>query len=114
MNVRTTKTESVANRSLLAYEKLTRLMSRWMTGDEYNLLQKSEDQQNKNIDAATLYLLHTEYGFTGEQCVEFYNKFKEKYGHLGNPNDLSIMIEDIPEVDKLKNIGCDLTALNGG
>lgn len=112
MNVKITKTESVTNRTLLAYEKLQRIVSRWMTSDEYNLINKSFDQQSKNNDATILYTLHTEFGFTGEQCVALFNKVNEKYGHY--ESDSSVMIEDIPEVDKLKNIGCDLTALYEG
>lgn len=112
MNVKITKTESVTNRTMLAVEKLQRIIARWLTSDEQELVNRVNDTANKNADAGTLYILHTEYGFTKEQLIEFLNKFREKYGYL--ENNLSFGVEEIPEVKKLQDIGVDLTAFYEG
>jgi len=108
MNVNVTQSESINNRTLLALEKVQRISSRWLTANEQMLIDRCNMQSCKNTDASVLYLLHTEYGFTAEQLLEFYNKHKEKYAHLGA---YEYSISDIEEVKKLKDIGVDLTAI---
>ena len=108
MNVNITPTESITNRTMLAVDKLQRLVCRWLTGNEQELVNRANMQSAKNGDAATLYILHTDYGFTAEQLLEFYNKFKEKFGYI--ENNLQASVEDIPEVQKLCDIGVDLNS----
>jgi hypothetical protein len=112
MNVRGVRTNaSINNRTLLALEKVTRISSRWLTEDERQLLDRCNVQSCKNTDASVLYLLLKEYGFTAEQCLEFYQKHKEKYAHL---SAFDYSIKDIEEVKVLKDHGIDLTALYEG
>ena len=112
MNVKITQTESITNRTMLAVDKLQKLVCRWLTGNEQELVDRANKQSNKNCDAAILYILYKDYAFTAEQLLEVYNKFKENYGYI--ENNLQASIEDIPEVSKLKDIGVDLTALYEG
>lgn len=109
MNVKTPKTDSINHRTLLAVEKLNRLSCRWLTSDEQMLCNRATAQSSKNADAGTLWILHTDYGFTPEQLIEFVKKFRENYMYL--ESNLKGSIEDIPEVQNLKNIGVDLDAL---
>ena len=111
MKVRTTASESQNNRTLLALEKVMRLSSRWLTEDERQLLDRCNLQSGKNTDASILYMLLKDYGFTAEQCLEFYQRHKERYAHL-SAYDYSI--KDIEEVGVLKDHGIDLTALYEG
>ena len=111
MNAKITPTESISNRTLLALEKVQRISARWLTSNEQALIDRCNMQSSKNTDASILYMLYTDYGFTAEQLLEFYNKHKENYAHL-SAYDFSI--SDIAEVEKLKNIGVDLTALYEG
>lgn len=111
MNVTVTRTESITNRTALAVDKLQKLSDRWLTGDERQLVEKATAQSSKNADAGTLYLLYTDYGFTAEQLTEFVTKFREKYAYI--ENDLTASVEDIDEVEKLKDIGVDLDTLYG-
>ena len=107
----TTASESINNRTLLALEKAMRLSSRWLTENERELIDRCNLQTSKNTDASILYLLFRDYGFTAEQCLEFYNKHKTEYAHL---SAYDYALEDIPEVRTLKDNGIDLTALYEG
>ena len=109
MNVKVPKTESVTNRTMQAVEKLNRISCRWLTSDEQMLCDRATAQSNKNADAGTLWILHTDYGFTKEQLIEFIRKFREDYSFL--EHSLQEAIEDLPEVQELKNIGVDLDAI---
>lgn len=109
MKVSIPKSESITNRTMLAVDKLQRLVSRWLTGDEQELVYRSIEQSSKNADAGTLWLLHTEYGFTTEQLIDFAKKFREKYGYAEHTMQASV--EDLPEVQKLKDLGVDLDAI---
>lgn len=109
MNV--TVKDSVNNRTLLALDKMQKLASRWLTTNEQMLIDRCNMQSSKNTDASILYMLYTDYGFTAEQLLEFYNNHKERYAHL---DAYAFSIADIEEVTKLKNIGVDLTALYEG
>ena len=111
MNV-ITKTKSVVNRTQLAIDKLQKLACRWLTSDELNLVMKSNRQSGINQDAAIFHILHTEFGFTAEQLISVFNKYQEKYAMIERNFDVSIA--DIPEVELLKDIGVDLTALYEG
>lgn len=109
MNVKVPKNESVTNRLMLAVEKMQRICARWLTADEQQLCDRASAQSNKNADAGTLWLLHTDYGFTKEQLIEFIRKFRENYSFL--EHSLQEAIEDLPEVQNLKDIGVDLEAI---
>lgn len=109
MNV--TVKESVNNRTLLALDKVQRISSRWLTANERELIDRCNTQSTKNTDASILYLLYRDYGFTAEQLLEFYNKHKTEYAHL---SAYDYAISDISEVQKLKDIGVDLTAIYEG
>lgn len=111
MNVKTTKTESITNRTMLAVEKMNRLSARWLTENEQYLTNRAVTQSAKNEDAAILYLLHTDYGFTGEQLREFYNKFRDKYGFM--ETDFNSAVVDIPEVQSVRDLGFDLNDFYG-
>lgn len=107
MNVKLpTATESITNRTMLAVDKLQKLSCRWLTSNEQELVNRANNQSSKNADAAILYFLHTEYGFTAEQLTEFFNKFNEKYG--GMETNFQAAVEDIPEVKSLLDIGFDI------
>lgn len=112
MKVSIPKNESITNRMMLAVDKLYRIVCRWLSSDEQQLVERAMEQSGKNADAGTLWILHTEYGFTAEQLIDFVKKFRAKYGYI--ENDLKASVEDIPEVRNLKDIGVDLTALYGG
>ena len=107
----TTASESINNRTLLALEKAMRLSSRWLTENERELIDRCNLQTSKNTDASILYLLFRDYGFTAEQCLEFYTKHKEEYAHL---SAYDYALADIHEVRILKENGIDLTALYEG
>lgn len=112
MKVSIPKSESITNRMVLAVDKLYRIVCRWLTSDEQQLIERVMGQSGKNADAGTLWILHTEYGFTAEQLIEFINKFRAKYGYI--ENDLKASVEDVPEVQSLKDIGVDLDAIYEG
>lgn len=111
MNAKITKTESITHRTMLAVEKMNRISARWLTENEQYLTNRAVTQSAKNQDAAILYLLHTEHGFTGEQLREFFNKFREKYGFM--ETDFNSAVEDIPEVQHVRNLGFDLNDFYG-
>lgn len=112
MKVTIPKSESITNRMMLAVDKLYRNACRFLTSDEQQLVDRAMAQSGKNADAGTLWLLHTEYGFTAEQLTEFVKKFRSKYGYI--ENDLKASVEDVPEVQSLKDIGVDLDAIYEG
>lgn len=112
MNVHVTKTESVTNRTMLAYDKLNKIADRWLTRDEKQLVDRATAQSSKNADAGILYLLYTDYNFTPEQLIELIGKFREQYSYI--ENDLEASIKDIPVVEELKNIGVDLDEIYEG
>lgn len=109
MNV--TVSESVNNRTLLALDKLQKLVSRWLTANEQSLIDRCNVQSCKNTDASVLYLLYSEYGFSAEQLTAFLARHKELYAHLSG---YDYSIADIEEVNKLKDIGIDLDAIYEG
>ena len=106
MKVSIPKNESKTNRLMLAVDKMQRLCSRWLTNDEQQLCIKAIELNGTNADAATLWLLHTDFGFTKDQLLEFIRKYCENYKHLDN--SIQTSIEYIPEIQKLKDIGVDL------
>ena len=112
MKVSIPKSESITNRTMVAVDKLYRLVSRWCTSDEQQLINRVMEQSSKNLDAGFLWILHTEYGFTDEQLIEFIEKFRAKYGYM--ENDLKASVEDVPEIQRLKDIGVDLDAIYKG
>jgi hypothetical protein len=112
MKVSIPKNESITNRMMLAVDKLNRISCRWLTSDEQQLCDRATAQSSKNADAATLWILHTDYGFTPEQLIDFVKKFRENYMYL--ENNLQASIEDLPEVQSLKDIGVDLDAIYKG
>lgn len=111
MNVRVTKTESITNRTMLAVDKLQKLSDRWLTGDERQLVDRAMAQSGKNADAGFLCLLYDDYGFTVEQLTEFITKFREKYAYI--ENDLSASVEELSEVERLRELGIDLDEIYG-
>lgn len=111
MNV-ITKKESVVNRTQLAMDKLQRLACRWLTSDELELVQKGNKQTGLNQDSAILYILHKHFGFTAEQLKEFYNKYTTDYAYM--EYNFEYAINDIPEVQLLKDINVDLHEMYKG
>jgi hypothetical protein len=112
MKVSIPKTESITNRMMLAVDKMNRISARWLTSDEQQLCNRAIEQSSKNADAGTLWILYTDYGFTAEQLIEFVKKYREKYMYL--ESNFQASIEDIPEVQSLKDIGVDLEAIYKG
>ena len=112
MKVSIPKTESITNRTMLAVDKMNRISSRWLTSDEQQLCNRAIEQSSKNADAGTLWILYTDYGFTKEQLIEFIKKFRDNYAYL--EYNFQASVEDVPEVQSLKNIGVDLDAIYRG
>lgn len=112
MNVKISKTESITNRTMLAVDKLNRLSERWLTRDEKQLVDKAVLQSGKNADAAILYMLYTDYGFTAEQLTQLITDFRKKYAYI--EGDFTATVEEIPELEALKAIGVDLDKLYEG
>ena len=96
------------DRTLVAMEKLQRITARWLTANEQELILRANEKSNKNADAAILWTLYRDFGFTAEQLLQFYNTIKTEYASLGT---YDMATADLPIVSSLCALGVDLTAL---
>ena len=100
---------SITNRTQLALDKLQRIASRWLTNDELNLVTRSNRQSSINCDAALFHVLYKEFGVTPQQIIEIFNKYQSIYAMIDY--SFTASVEDIPEVELLKDVGVDLYAM---
>lgn len=106
MNAKITKEDSVKNRMRTAVDKVNRLIARWLTSNEQQLIERSHEICCKNQDAAILYILYKHFGFSPEQLKEYFDHYNEEYAYI--EGDLDTSVTELPIVKELKDIGVDL------